>query len=778
MNGPEPEHPVVADAEEVAALLQSFFRERQAPFDKWCPPETVVASEHAEIFELYVWAYQLLTFFELLTARFGSELETRVRGHFLGWLGSMQETFDRILGSVAFEADSALPRELYIALVILLKSKGSPHYVEAAELDLERVAREVTVLQTDSLTLTFSACLAFGRAEALRTFVPLVRLLRLSDSPVDSPLPLVTEWSPLPGCFESHLKRRHHNPLFRPQANEVTILELDAARARDRIDALVLRSARVVLMQDISSGPDTAPLSDVLRFAKRALQLLDRADEIGITDDDTGSIISLLLDTLRQGSDPGVLAAATDLDSDLGRRSARTAQSRRFSAQLRRLEDINMVGPSVLSEDLPTLKAFIYDFPESAVEGFIAGLLEGAAFSMGVISHDEAAEAQLPEKIDFLRQMLDFVPWIKLACQPSGETTETPSDRTGSADVALQAEAVAEPLAVSEHDEEHRAGSQQQTTEESATAISSLTVTAEVPQVRVERTWSGVEKEFWRTSGVSPTSELGQVYQTLLRLAMVNAKTRKEFVDRLDQGAQVVRDVADALKRHWRDAPPDRIWYRPTELDVFIRPKEWTEPSPVDAEALDAATAKYLMAPWCQQNCLDWYILNGFVFDVFTKSRETLLQGSVPILVYVLAEGQPLKLIWLHWAYQVATWVGRWVAVPVAAVIAYIRISESVGFWLGCGYVAYVVVRLLLLPTRFVARRARKKALADLDANITRLGSVYANVRASVLHPGELRKQIELLNNEGVRFQPAVYAILDRAIQRDPAVFTVDKTVA
>ncbi len=156
------------------------------------------------------------------------------------------------------------------------------------------------------------------------------------------------------------------------------------------------------------------------------MQRLDRADEIGgdltdflkVEETDHIELLKKMLDGLQSTGDAEVIAAVVALEQRLTWRASQAVPMRRFTAQLKRLDDKQLVGPSVMSLDLPLLKNFVYNFPESYVEEFIRGLLAGAAFSMDHLSSEETQQAQLPGKVEFLSNMLEFVQHFALLRRP------------------------------------------------------------------------------------------------------------------------------------------------------------------------------------------------------------------------------------------------------------------------------------------------------------------------------------------------------------------------
>jgi hypothetical protein len=81
---------------------------------------------------------------------------------------------------------------------------------------------------------------------------------------------------------------------------------------------------------------------------------------------------------------------------------------------------------------------------------------------------------------------------------------------------------------------------------------------------------------------------------------------------------------------------------------------------------------------------------------------------------------------------------------------------------------------ILFMPIRYVGSRSIKKQISALVEKLGKLMMLYFSSSSLTVNPTQLRKQISDLEEDDIHVKPAVYSILDKAIQRDPAIFTVD----
>lgn len=106
------------------------------------------------------------------------------------------------------------------------------------------------------------------------------------------------QWLDSPGCFESHLKRRHQNPLFPAKRRIVSSSEITEARASDLADMREFYSRYQSFLARAVALPDRADFMEVVELWETAVGLLVRSAEVGGIENDVKDSIQNLCDTM------------------------------------------------------------------------------------------------------------------------------------------------------------------------------------------------------------------------------------------------------------------------------------------------------------------------------------------------------------------------------------------------------------------------------------------------------------------------------------------------
>ncbi|MGF1610712.1 MAG: hypothetical protein ACFCUQ_15020 [Kiloniellales bacterium] len=180
-----------------------------------------------------------------------------------------------------------------------------------------------------------------------------------------------------------------------------------------------------------------------------------------------------------------------------------------------------------------------------------------------------------------------------------------------------------------------------------------------------------------------------------------------------------------------------------------------------------------------QLNLLDWYILNGYIFDEVARLAEGIKSGEAVGIInwaHVLAEGDLGKTYYWRAAFQLSKFAVRWLLIPGIVFAVYYAGYQEAAMWMAFPYGVYLLIHIALFPRRYLKRKAVAKALEGQERTLRALINVYQSSSTEILHPSRLRELIARTEAEEVFFRPAVYSILDRAIARDPAVFALEES--
>ncbi len=238
---------------------------------------------------------------------------------------------------------------------------------------------------------------------------------------------------------------------------------------------------------------------------------------------------------------------------------------------------------------------------------------------------------------------------------------------------------------------------------------------------------------------------------------------------------QRIDQIVAALRAYWIDAPADKIW-SPVDphLASSSKPDGWIEASPVDAISLHDAASQYLDKPWMQLNLIDWYILNGFIYDVLMrtsvaiKSNKAATSGRENILprthIFDVDSGKRSK--------ELTKAFFSWIVIPGAIVLLYYFGNETLATLIFLPYTIYMSIYLLKLPEVVYRFRNAKHDSCDPLQKQNRLIQLYQLVSASTFNPSRVKEQIAEDEKCGIQFDPAIHIVLERAIERNSSVFS------
>jgi len=288
-------------------------------------------------------------------------------------------------------------------------------------------------------------------------------------------------------------------------------------------------------------------------------------------------------------------------------------------------------------------------------------------------------------------------------------------------------------------------------------------------------------KDFWDRN--EKKCEIGTQYRPLFKalLERVEAFAQSEGLDphefetKLWEAEEIIENITYAFKSHWRESPDNEFWFLFYDDQLTERPEEWNDDSPIDPSSLDTATARYLERPWLQINLLDWYILNAFIKDELLRLAAGIRTGTLFgqfNLAYALSGGSQLKMLAWKPVLAILKFLMNWILLPaIVAALFYFK-YETAAWWVLGFFGVLVFFWIIFLPRRIMRWRALKKVKENANDILTRLIQIRVLCQNDTLNPTHLKNQIAKAEKEAPLLKPAVHAILDRAIERDPSVFT------
>jgi hypothetical protein len=266
--------------------------------------------------------------------------------------------------------DLDVPVEILMAWWLLcFEMKDSPYYIP---LDLRKKDNLPKV--KDDLDWTLGRCLVYGKDAAIEVFAPMLQMLELKPATILGPqrstaAPKAKEqhselvWSADPGCFERHLQRKYQNPLFPPASRVVTQGDVDAARARDAVEADSLLEEITKTLEPLKGrGPVT--VSQMCKDRTCLETLMQRASEIGnrTAERATAKLYWALISDMEMAlaNDEKETKLFQEVTEEYVKRAL--PYTNRFVGQLCRENTPikpDEVLPALLTEDLESIKKFL-----------------------------------------------------------------------------------------------------------------------------------------------------------------------------------------------------------------------------------------------------------------------------------------------------------------------------------------------------------------------------------------------------------------------------------
>lgn len=219
------------------------------------------------------------------------------------------------------------------------------------------------------------------------------------------------------------------------------------------------------------------------------------------------------------------------------------------------------------------------------------------------------------------------------------------------------------------------------------------------------------------------------------------------------------------------------IWPVPGfQLPAINQSTTWRGPSPVNTGAVSNLMASYFKVGWFQSNLFEWCALNGILFDEASRFSEEYKTGALtgsPNWAYIFSGGNDEKALFMRLGISISVFCLRWIVPPAVVFILAAYRLETAAFWVAGAYALYVLVRLGTFPSRFMRGRRLQQATEKLGRLGKAMVDASSHASSSVVNPSRLKVLITEAESLGAVYPSVVHSIVDRAIQRDTAVFAV-----
>jgi hypothetical protein len=415
---------------ELAGQVILLLVHRDTPFDKTsCTPtgkDIVILEKLENVVYIASMAYSLHIYLLLISVNFGSNVAHQVKKHLLWFLEKLTsdkdpahegtriviESVKRAFTLIGYFIDEDKTyedktemltkdgHEYKIGISFLINFPLSPYFVD---FDDESRKSQKTYEEMESLCEEHSSLMIFSsltkvKRESYKIFWPF-----LEDAGLNLDKEII--WSENPGCFEKHLQRKSDNPLFYPENKRITQTLVDSAREKDIADRNELHTQ----FQDFLKRPIYTTVNENIEHRKLIDDLIKRAFENG---GDCLSILPALHDLREKNINDLKNAFLHDDDMSQIIKDANENHSENVAEKYHNEFCLQVIRPdtpikpselipSVLSEDIETMKAFFRVLPDQ--ESLAHFKKHGLTIIRKLIKKNQGADISfLEEKIALL----------------------------------------------------------------------------------------------------------------------------------------------------------------------------------------------------------------------------------------------------------------------------------------------------------------------------------------------------------------------------------------
>ena len=251
--------------------------------------------------------------------------------------------------------------------------------------------------------------------------------------------------------------------------------------------------------------------------------------------------------------------------------------------------------------------------------------------------------------------------------------------------------------------------------------------------------------------------------------AMSESISANDYRDRILVVLDVVVRMNDAMHvygKYDQQRPEYFKFWTHQQMDLIRAGDESRGFAIARGELIDAAT-RYVSHPEVQNAPVDWYLIDSLVFAELDSFADSVMTGPVTGSMNwagVFAHHSQLKYLMYSVLFSILGFVLRYLIPPAAAAYLGTMGHEYIAIAIAAIWALYVFFRLVSLPARW---KTRKKAHELLQLMI----DAYAHLGNSVISPMRLRDALNKAAAAGVVFDGAVFAIIDRVVERDKNAF-------
>jgi hypothetical protein len=232
----------------------------------------------------------------------------------------------------------------------------------------------------------------------------------------------------------------------------------------------------------------------------------------------------------------------------------------------------------------------------------------------------------------------------------------------------------------------------------------------------------------------------------------------------------------------------ETMWTRYDPLQIYQKGYEGAGYPGVSRKTLANNAAKYLSCPWLRIPALDWLMVDAFVTDELAQYGEHLKRTHLPgpedlierIKFDEATKGDHAAMVRLGRRYRkrpVVRFLGVQILLPVVGVATAVyfeawktALAVAALFVLDLAWIAFRQVVLLARRMRATPEQLRTASQVD-HARFNGMREVWRLLEGPVVNPTLLRAEMVKTTDNSAVWESAAWAIVDRQIGIDPAVW-------
>lgn len=203
----------------------------------------------------------------------------------------------------------------------------------------------------------------------------------------------------------------------------------------------------------------------------------------------------------------------------------------------------------------------------------------------------------------------------------------------------------------------------------------------------------------------------------------------------------------------------------------------YTSITDIESSDLERYVAHYIEKPWLQNNLIDWAVINATLFNQTNKLCDGIQSGELvgkKNWSYLFTRSYAKRIVLFDAGLVFLRYFLLWVAPPIAVLGLIVIKNERAAIIAGGLWGGLILFKLVILIVNRSERRKYQQVHQKYEEKLDVLIDVWKFTNSEIINPTRLReKLVEVDKKEiGPSISAVIYSLVDRAINRDSAVFT------